>query len=98
LIDSSPLSVISAYNRRLDFAAPWNVPPLAITRVASELLRHSVALINNADRMRPAQIGVRQTKNLIVTSRDWCWCVLRTWLLLALHSLGSDTWPATGNL
>ena len=27
------------YSRWLDFAAPWNVPPLAIARVASGLLR-----------------------------------------------------------
>jgi len=35
-------SIISAYNRRLHSAAPWNVPPLAIARVASWLLRHCV--------------------------------------------------------
>jgi len=34
--------IISAYNRRLDFAAPWTVPPLAIVRVGSGLLRHWV--------------------------------------------------------
>jgi len=30
---------------RLDFAALWNVPPLAIARVASGLLRHCCALM-----------------------------------------------------
>jgi len=29
-----------------------------------------VGLLNDATRMRPGQIGVRQTQNLMVTSRD----------------------------
>jgi len=44
-----------------------------------------VALLNNATRMRLGQIGVRQTQNLIVTTRDLSWCVLcTTWLALSL--------------
>jgi len=38
-------SITSAYNRRQDYADPWNVPPLAIARVASWLLRHTCTFI-----------------------------------------------------
>jgi len=57
-----------------------------------------VTLLNNATRMRPGQIRVRQTQNLMVTSRDWCWCVLRTWLSLGLAFTRWDIWQASGNL